>query len=79
MKEGLRESFRRLLAHDFAALLVAHGEPMPTGGKAALTQSRRAADGLPAGRSRGTSTRREARAADRADSRPAAVLPYPGR
>ena len=38
VKEGLRESFRRLLAHDFAALLVAHGEPMPTGGKAALIQ-----------------------------------------
>jgi hypothetical protein len=38
VKEGLRESFRRLLAHDFAALLMAHGEPMPTGGKAALIQ-----------------------------------------
>ncbi len=38
VKEGLRESFRRLLAHDFAALLVAHGDPMPTGGKAALIQ-----------------------------------------
>ena len=30
VKEGLRESFRRLLAHDFAALLIAHGDPMPT-------------------------------------------------
>jgi len=38
VKEGLRESFRRLLAHDFAALLVGHGGPMPTGGKAALIQ-----------------------------------------
>ena len=38
VKEGLRESFRRLLAHDFDALLVAHGEPMPSGGKAALLQ-----------------------------------------
>jgi hypothetical protein len=36
IKEGLRESFRRLLAHDFDALLIAHGEPMPGGGKAAL-------------------------------------------
>jgi hypothetical protein len=36
VKEGLRESFRRLLAHDFDALLVAHGDPMPHGGKAAL-------------------------------------------
>ena len=38
VKEGLRESFRRLLAHDFDALLVAHGDPMPRGGKAALLQ-----------------------------------------
>jgi hypothetical protein len=38
VKEGLREAFRRLLAHDFDALLVAHGEPMPSGGKAALLQ-----------------------------------------
>ena len=38
VKEGLRESFRRLLAHDFAALLTAHGDPMPSGGKAALIQ-----------------------------------------
>jgi hypothetical protein len=36
VKEGLREAFRRLLAHDFDALLVAHGDPMPSGGKAAL-------------------------------------------
>jgi hypothetical protein len=38
VKEGLRESFRRLLAHDFDALLVAHGDPIPTGGKGALIQ-----------------------------------------
>jgi hypothetical protein len=36
VKEGLRESFQRLLAHDFDALLVAHGVPLPGGGKAAL-------------------------------------------
>jgi hypothetical protein len=35
-KEGLRESFQRLLAHDFDALLIAHGAPLPGGGKAAL-------------------------------------------
>ena len=38
VKEGLRESFRRLLAHDFDALLVAHGAPMPSRGKAALLE-----------------------------------------
>lgn len=38
VKEGLRESFRRLLAHDFDALLIAHGEPVPKGGKAALLE-----------------------------------------
>lgn len=38
VKEGLRESFRRLLAHDFDALLVAHGKPMPRRGKAALLE-----------------------------------------
>jgi hypothetical protein len=38
VKEGLRDSFRRLLAHDFDALLVAHGDPIPRGGKAALLQ-----------------------------------------
>jgi hypothetical protein len=36
VKAGLRESFKRLLAHDFDALLIAHGEPLPRGGKAAL-------------------------------------------
>ena len=38
VKEGLRESFRRLLAHDFDALLIAHGEPVPKGGKGTLLQ-----------------------------------------
>jgi hypothetical protein len=38
VKEGLRESFRRLLAHDFDAVLLAHGDPIPQGGKAALLQ-----------------------------------------
>jgi hypothetical protein len=38
VKEGLRESFRRLLAHDFDTLLVAHGKPMPRRGKAALLE-----------------------------------------
>jgi hypothetical protein len=38
VKEGLRESFRRLLAHDFDALLIAHGAPIAKGGKAALLQ-----------------------------------------
>lgn len=38
VKEGLREAFRRLLAHDFDALLVAHGAPMPSRGKSALLE-----------------------------------------
>jgi hypothetical protein len=38
VKEGLRDSFRRLLAHDFNALLVAHGVPVPSGGKGALLE-----------------------------------------
>jgi hypothetical protein len=38
VKEGLRDAFRRLLAHDFDVLAVAHGDPMPRGGKAALLQ-----------------------------------------
>jgi hypothetical protein len=36
VKEGLRESFQRLLGHDFDALLIAHGPPQRSGGKAAL-------------------------------------------
>ena len=38
VKEGLRDAFRRLLAHDFDALGVAHGMPVPARGKAALLQ-----------------------------------------
>jgi len=38
VKEGLRESYRRLLALDFAGLMCAHGDPMPTGGKEALRE-----------------------------------------
>ena len=38
VRRDLESSPRRLLAHDFDALLVAHGEPMPTGGKAALAE-----------------------------------------
>ena len=36
VKRGLVESLRRLLEQDFDALLFAHGEPMPSGGRAAL-------------------------------------------
>ncbi|MEA2289927.1 MAG: hypothetical protein QOD55_1924 [Solirubrobacteraceae bacterium] len=36
VKAGLRASLRRLLDEDFDALLFAHGEPMPSGGHAAL-------------------------------------------
>jgi hypothetical protein len=36
VKRGLRTSLRRLLDEDFDALLFAHGEPMPSGGHAAL-------------------------------------------
>ena len=35
-KRGLRQAYERLLGLDFDALLLAHGRPMPTGGKAAL-------------------------------------------
>jgi hypothetical protein len=37
VKEGLIDSFRGLLTRDFDALLMAHGEPIATGGKKALT------------------------------------------
>jgi hypothetical protein len=37
VKRGLQESLRRLLDEPFDALLFAHGKPMPTGGKDALT------------------------------------------
>jgi glyoxylase-like metal-dependent hydrolase (beta-lactamase superfamily II) len=36
VKRGLRASLRRLLDEDFDALLFAHGEPMASGGRAAL-------------------------------------------
>jgi hypothetical protein len=36
VKRGLLASLRRLLDQDFDALLFAHGEPMPSGGRAAL-------------------------------------------
>jgi hypothetical protein len=36
VKAGLRASLRRLVDEDFDALLFAHGDPMPTGGHAAL-------------------------------------------
>ena len=51
VKEGLREAFRRLLAHDFDALLVAHGEP---------DAARRQGGAAEAGGGRLTVTRRRA-------------------
>jgi hypothetical protein len=36
VKRGLRAAFRGLLQHDFDRLLVAHGDPLVGGGKAAL-------------------------------------------
>ena len=36
VRRGLITSLRRLLDDDFDALLFAHGEPMPSGGRAAL-------------------------------------------
>jgi hypothetical protein len=36
VKRGLEDAFRGLLACDFDALLLAHGEPMASGAKAAL-------------------------------------------
>jgi hypothetical protein len=38
VKRGLRESFRRLLEHDFDSLLFAHGAPIVGGGKTALRE-----------------------------------------
>ena len=35
-KEGLRAAYRRLLGLDFDLLLLAHGDPVIDGGKAAL-------------------------------------------
>jgi glyoxylase-like metal-dependent hydrolase (beta-lactamase superfamily II) len=37
-KEGLRAAYRRLLDLDFDTLLVAHGEPVVGGAKAALRE-----------------------------------------
>jgi len=36
VRRGLKAAFRRLLAHEFEALLFAHGDPLPSGGRAAL-------------------------------------------
>jgi hypothetical protein len=36
VRAGLTAALRRLLVHDFDALLFAHGAPVPTGGKARL-------------------------------------------
>lgn len=38
VRDGLRASYRRLLDLDFDTLLLAHGNPVPTGGKAALRE-----------------------------------------
>jgi glyoxylase-like metal-dependent hydrolase (beta-lactamase superfamily II) len=38
VKEGLRESYRRLLDRDFDGLLFAHGDPIVGGGKEALRE-----------------------------------------
>jgi hypothetical protein len=35
-KQGLREAYRRLLDLDFDVLLLAHGQPVASGGKEAL-------------------------------------------
>jgi hypothetical protein len=38
VKEGLRDSYRRLLSLEFDGLMCAHGDPMPSGGKEALRE-----------------------------------------
>ena len=38
VKDGLRESYRRLLSLDFDGLMCAHGDPMPSGGREALRE-----------------------------------------
>ena len=38
VKQGLRDSYRRLLDNDFDNLLMAHGEPLVGGGKRALRE-----------------------------------------
>jgi hypothetical protein len=45
IKSGLRDSFRRLLDLDFDGLLLAHGEPIVSGGKGALRRFVESADG----------------------------------
>jgi hypothetical protein len=37
-KQGLRDAYRRLLALDFELLLLAHGDPLPSGGKESLRE-----------------------------------------
>ena len=36
-RQGLRDSFRGLLERNFDALLFAHGEPLTSGGRSALS------------------------------------------
>jgi hypothetical protein len=38
VKDGLRDSYRKLLSLDFDGLMCAHGDPMPSGGKEALRE-----------------------------------------
>jgi hypothetical protein len=38
VKDGLRESYRRLLSLNFDGLMCAHGDPIPTGGREALQE-----------------------------------------
>ena len=38
IKRGLRESYARVAERDFEALLLAHGPPVPSGGRAALRE-----------------------------------------
>ncbi len=38
VKNGLRDSYRRLLSLDFDGLMCAHGDPIPLGGKDALRE-----------------------------------------
>jgi hypothetical protein len=45
IKSALRDSFRRLLDLDFDGLLLAHGEPIVSGGKGALRRFVESADG----------------------------------
>jgi hypothetical protein len=38
VKDGLRDSYRRLLSLDFDGLMCAHGDPMPSGAREALRE-----------------------------------------